>query len=150
MKPSKVRDWLVHLCWECLYIVGIIATYSILAVANPVSLNAELHDLINNHLWAVLALSLLGGAVGLLSRLQNPKYRAKATASGLLFTIVSELSFSVFSGLLLLYVGVHQAWDSYMIVISILVGSWLGTKAARILWLWIRSKVSIGGGNAQV
>ena len=140
---NKFREWVIRFCWECLYIVALIATYSVLAVAQPRSLNADMDYLRDNHLGAVLGLSLLGGIVGLLSRMQDPKWRANASTSGLLITIISELSFSVFTGLLLLYVGIHQQWDGYLVVISILVGSWLGTKAARIILLWIKGRSDV-------
>lgn len=148
---GKFREWLISFCWECLYIGAIASMYTALAFAQPSSLNADVRYFLDNHLEAVLGLSLLGGIVGLLSRMQDPKWRQRASTSGMIITIVSELSFSIFTGVLLVYVGTHQQWDGYLVIISILVGSWLGTKAARIILLWVkgRSDALLKGGHDE-
>lgn len=139
---TKIARWFVDLCWECILLLLVLFTYTVIAYAQPLALDADLRKVWENSLMTVLTLSTLGGVVGLLSRLRDEHWRSKASSTGLMLAVVGELSFSIFTGLLIYFVGAHSGWQSYTVIVGILLGSWMGTKAARYFWIWINERKS--------
>lgn len=137
MLPS-IKKFFEELCYECLLIALILLIYSVAALAQPLGLDEELRHLWDTSLVTVIALSVLGGIVGLLARMQDKAWRDEAKSDGMFLTVVAELSGSIFIGILIFFGSIHYQWTNYMTVVFVLLGSWLGTKATRLLVVWIR------------
>ena len=121
---SQIKQKLINVCYECILITLLLISWGF-----KVKAQSEL----------TVALSAFGGVVGLLGRLQDQEWLTKAKTTSLIGAILGEIAFSIFIGVLILFLGTENGMSSYQIISAVLVGSWLGTKAGRLLLAYVKS-----------
>lgn len=129
------------ICMEVSIIGLTLLLFTLTARANEqgVTLATDFMSLVNDGLWIAVLLSVFGGGVGLIGRLRDAAWMQEAKKSGVMLSVVGELTFSVFTGVLILIYGKSTGLTNLTILSSILAGSWLGTKAGRLAMVYIRS-----------
>lgn len=137
---SQIKQKLINVCYECILIALLLISWGFKVKAqSSLTVADDFQIAVDNGLWVAVALSAFGGVVGLFGRLQDAEWLAKARASSLILSVLSEISFSIFLGVLILFLGSENNMSSYQIISAVLVGSWLGTKAGRLLLAYIKT-----------
>lgn len=126
-------------CYECALIFLVLLT-TLSFGAHAGGLNEEFSRIVAEDMSSVIILSLLGGTIGLISRLADPEW---LEADSKILVVLMELSSSAFTGIVIATIGQHYAVSASGVIAAILLGSWLGTKAIRLIFLWVRSKYEL-------
>lgn len=137
---SQIKQKLINVCYECILITLLLISWGFKVKAqSELTVADDFQMAVNNGLWVAVALSAFGGVVGLLGRLQDQAWLTKAKTTSLIGAILGEIAFSIFIGVLILFLGTENGMSSYQIISAVLVGSWLGTKAGRLLLAYVKS-----------
>lgn len=102
------------------------------------TLASDFMQMVDEGLWIAVALSVFGGVVGLLGRLRDPVWMERAKQSGIAISVLGEITFSVFTGVIIMFYGKNAEFSNLAILTAILAGSWLGTKAGRLAMSYIK------------
>lgn len=140
---AKIKQKLISICYECVLITLLLLSWGFKVKAQSnLTVADDFQIAVDNGLWVTVALSAFGGVVGLFGRMQDAEWLDKARASSLLLSVLGEISFSIFIGVLILFLGTENEMSSYQIISAVLVGSWLGTKAGRLLLAYLKTSHS--------
>ena len=137
---AKIKQKLIPICYECILITLLLLSWGFKVKAQSnLTVADDFQIAVDNGLWVAVALSAFGGVVGLFGRLQDAEWLDKARASNLILSVLGEISFSIFIGVLILFLGTENEMSSYQIISAVLIGSWLGTKAGRLLLAYLKT-----------